>query len=56
MAAVLALLMFRQASPDAAGLGYAVLSGALASGVGAGTGSPGDDDDDNSATSGEKES
>ena len=34
MAAVLALLMFRQASPDAAGLGYAVLSGALASGVG----------------------
>ena len=34
MAAVLALLMFRQASPDVAGLGYAVLSGALASGVG----------------------
>lgn len=34
MAAVLALLMFRQASPDAAALGYAVLSGALASGVG----------------------
>jgi len=34
MAAVLALLLFRQASPDPAGLGYAVLSGALASGVG----------------------
>ena len=34
MATVLALLMFRQASPDPAGLGYAVLSGALASGVG----------------------
>lgn len=34
MAAVLSLLLFRQASPDPAGLGYAVLSGALASGVG----------------------
>ena len=34
MAAVLALLLIRQASPDPAGLGYAVLSGALASGVG----------------------
>jgi drug/metabolite transporter (DMT)-like permease len=34
MAAVLALLLFRQASPNATGLGYAVLSGALASGVG----------------------
>lgn len=34
MAAVLALLLFRDASPDATGLGYAVLSGALASGVG----------------------
>ncbi|HSD15748.1 MAG TPA: DMT family transporter [Thermomonas sp.] len=34
MAAGLALLLLRQASPDATGLGYAVLSGALASGVG----------------------
>ena len=34
MAAVLALLLIRQASPDPAGLGYAVLSGARASGVG----------------------
>ena len=34
MAAVLGLLLFRQVSPDAEGLGYAVLSGALASGVG----------------------
>ena len=34
MAAVLSLLLFGQASPDPAGLGYAVQSGALASGVG----------------------
>jgi len=34
MAAVLSLLLFPQASLDPAGLGYAVLSGALASGVG----------------------
>lgn len=34
MAAALSLLLFRQASPDTTGLGYAVLSGALASGVG----------------------
>jgi len=34
MAAVLGLLLYRQASPDSTGLGYAVLSGALASGVG----------------------
>ena len=34
MAAVLSVLLFGQASPDAAGLAYAVLSGALASGVG----------------------
>ena len=34
MAAVLSVLLFGQASPDPSGLGYAVLSGALASGVG----------------------
>lgn len=34
MAALLSVLLFGQASPDPAGLGYAVLSGALASGVG----------------------
>ena len=34
LAAVLALLMFRHITPDPTGLGYAVLSGALASGVG----------------------
>ena len=34
MAGVLALLLFRHTLPDAQGIGYAVLSGALASGVG----------------------
>ena len=34
LAAVLALLMFRHITPDPTGLGYAVLSGALASGMG----------------------
>jgi drug/metabolite transporter (DMT)-like permease len=34
MALILSLCLLRHASPDPAGLGYAILSGALASGVG----------------------